>query len=678
MKTEEESLKPRDAFFLPVILLGMSLPAWWADEVGGAMLALLPEIDLSHAYFSMVRPHLQYLVMPIVLSSCVILVTTPGLLIIAAAGRANDLYRWLIEAFVINFFLVSGVAAAIQFLTKTPLTGAAFFIMVLCLGVAASGVLFSRTCVRPIQAAAISLGSLTTAIGLLGIPVIFAVALMPKMFWESFTGDGAHMFETARLLLFQTWPFWPESAGDIHTWPALNSATLAYPLSWFVRLFGTTEAAVRLPMVLFIPLLFCALRGVIAEKRAEAIKPVETMLIWIAILSYALTMCYNATYNPYSADIALPTSQDTLVMIFFLGSLGAWIRRDYGWLVTWTLLTLLTSPAGFPMFASALVGLLVSARPWRWHLLIRYGVGLVSCICFIAVLVYLLELLEMPTPGSEHGLGMLRKFAFLAIGDFERFLYAFLPVGIYPAFALLAWRQADEPARVLIIVTALMFTMYYIIGASALHYFVPTMLLPVAIFWRRFSSVQLGKGKTVACGLAGVVAIWFALPVGESIYTATRDVGTKIDARAFQSYHEMDFSAVAVSSLLGVLFPTVASVGVPEEKYGDSPLAWYYYAQQSNFGNSSKAYALVRPGTVMPLGIKEIGRIKTAALFVLDETQWMKEQKLQPTHSRGNPVYQIDRDVLWMRGEARNRFGFFSPGNWILDLLEIDVKNFRG
>ena len=678
MKTDVDNINPRDVIAFSGILMGMSLPAWWAGEVGVAMLALLPEIDLSHTYFSLVRPHLQYVVMPIVLSSCVILVMTPGLLIIAAAGRANDLYRWIIEAFAVSLFLVSGVAAAIQFLTNTPLTGSAFFVMVLCLGVAATGVLLARVGSRPISAAAISLRSLTPAIGLLGIPVAFAVFLTPKMFWEAFNGDGAHIFETARLLLFQAWPFWPESAGEMHSWPGLNSATLAYPLSWFVRLFGTTESAVRLPMVLFIPLLFCALRGVIAEKRVEALKSVEILLIWIAILSYALVMCYSATYNPYSADIALPATQDTLLMIFFLGSVGAWIRGDYGWLVTWTLLTLLTSPAGFPMLAAALIGLFVSARPWRWHLLIRYGVGLVSCIGVIAALSYLLALFGVPTPGSEHGSGLLKKFAFIAIGDFERFLYAFLPVGIYPAFALLAWRQADEPARILILVTALIFTMYYIIGASSLHYFVPTMILPIAVFWRTFSAIQLGRMKTVACGFAGIVAIWFALPVGGSIYTATRDVGTKINASAFQSYHEMDYSALSASNLLGVLFPTDAAVGVPEEKYGDSPLAWHYYAQHSSSGDSLKIYALVKPDTVLPKGAKEIGRNNTAALFVLDESQWVKDQKLRPTHSRGNSVYQIDRDVLFMRKKARNRLGFFSPGIWLRDLLKLDVKNFRG
>ncbi len=660
------------------VLMVMSLPAWWAGEVSAAMLALLPEVDLSHTYFSLVKPHLQYVVMPIVISSCVILVMTPGLLIIAAAGRANDLYRWIIEAFVISLFLVSGVAAAIQFLTKTPLTGAAFFIMVLCLGIAATGLLFARVSTRPIPAAAISLRNLPTAIGLLGIPVAFVVVLTPKMFWEAFNGDGAHIFETTRLLLFQAWPFWPESAGVMHSWPGLNSATLAYPLSWFVRLIGTTESAVRLPMVLFIPLLFCALRGVIAEKRAEAIKPVETMLIWIAILSYALVMCYSATYNPYSADIALPATQDTLLMIFFLGSVGAWLRGDYGWLVTWTLLTLLTSPAGFPMLAAAIIGLFVSSRPWRWNLLILYGVGLASCMGVIGALAYLLAFFGVPTPGSEHGLGLLKKFAFIAIGDLERFLYAILPVGIYPAFALFAWRQADEPARVLALVTALIFTMYYIMGATSLHYFVPTMILPIAVFWRRFSVTELGTVKTAVCGLAGIVAIWFALPVGGSIYTATRDIGTKIDTRAFQSYHEMDFSALSASDLLSVLFPTDAAVGVPEEKYGDSPLAWYYYAQHSNSGNSSKIYGLVRPDSVIPQGAKEIGRNNRAALFVHDETQWMKEQRLRPAHSRGKPVYQIDRDILFMREGARSRFGFFSPGNWILDLLELDVKNFRG
>jgi len=636
------------------------------------MHALLPEIDPAAAYLRLVRPGLQYLLLPVVLLGVMVLVMAPGLLLVAAAGRANDMYRWLIEAFVVSLLLISPVTALLQQLSGRPLTGHAFLATVLGLALVAAFVLLVRVRRGEVPGWVVSRRHAAELSALLLIPLLFVVVLTPKFFWESFNGDGAHTYEMVRLLLFHAWPFWSDEAGNLSAWPGINGFTVAYPLSWFMRLFGAAEAGVRLPLVLFLMLLFAALRVVIETGRQQAVKPVESLFIWAAVLGYGLVMSYSATYNPYNADIALPATQDTLVMVFFLGAAGAWIRKEPVWLLVWSLLALMTSPAGVVLYAAALAGILVSQRPWRWRLSVQYGLALAGCLLVMLLLPYLLAVFGVPTPGSEHSAGMLRKFAFIALADFERFLYAFLPAGLYPVLGLLAWRGADEPGRVLTVVTVLVFAMYYFIGASSLHYFVPAMVLPIAVFWRRFSAARLGSAGLALCGIMAAGSLWLALPAGSAVYTASRDVGMRIDAHAFSSYHDMDQSAIAASDLLGSLFPSDGAVGVPDELYGDSTLAWHYYAQQPEAAGSPKAYALLPAAAGAPAGALEVARNELAAVYVLDRGQWEQDKYLQPDHSRGKPVYQIDRDVLFVRGAARERFGFFSPGIWALDLLGLD------
>jgi hypothetical protein len=667
-----DNLTLRQAVVICLIIIVASLPALWAGQVNAGMSALLPNIDTADAYFSLIRPGLQYIAMPVVLLSSMMLVMAPGLLLVAAAGRMTNIYLWTSQAFVISLIGISVMTAIIQSLTGQPLVGRSFVLAVICLALPGALAFVVRTMQGKIVRR-VNTGCLAreTAV-LLGVPVLFAVALTPKFFWEAFTGDGAHTYEAARLLLYQVWPFWSDMAGTISGWPGINGITLLYPVSWFMRIFGLSESGVRLPLILFLPVLYAGIRVVIETNRIQHLKPVETVLIWTSILSFALVMSYSAAYNPYSADIGMPATHDMLVMIFFLGAIGAWIRKKYGELTAWIMLTLATSPASLVMIAAALVGILVAKRPWRWKLSFQYGLAFLACLVALFVLPYLLALFGVPEPGTEHGTGLLRYFAFIALGDFERFLYAFLPVGLYPVIGVLAWRGADEAGRVMIAVTVLVFAMYYVIGASSLHHFVPAMVLSVVVFWRRFHANQLGTSRLIACAITAIIAVWYALPSGSGIYTATRDIGTRLDASGFPGYHDMDQRAIGASDGLTALFPTDANAEVPEKRYGDSPLAWNYYAQHAYADASTKSYVLAPADKEAPKGATEVGRNEIAAVYVMDDAQWELDKKLQPTHSRGKQVYQIDRDVLFVRGAARERFGFFSPGIWLFDLLDID------
>jgi hypothetical protein len=668
-----ETLTIRRARLLIGVLAVLSLPAFLASRIGPAASALVRQVDTANAYLSWVDPALLYLGVPLSVAGAVVLVMSPGLLGALALGRGRNLWAWLLEGFVLSLVSISVAAAAVQAWIARELTGAPFVLLVLLLAGVSAVLLY----IRVARGAAVPwpLASPRSRLVLatcIAVPLVFLVALMPKFFWESFNGDGAHTFETARLLLHQPLPFWPPSAGAISLWPGVNGLTVQYVPSWFVRLFGETEAGVRIPLVMYLPMLFAAVAAVAEVGRREVLRPAAVAFIWGGVLSFALVMSYSATYDPYAADIALPAVQDAMVMIFFLGAVVAFIERDRLWLVVWTFLTLFTSPGSVPLLGLFLLAWFVSARPLPWRRSIIYGLGLIACLLIIGLIPSVLGILGVEMEGSEHSpvTLFLRQFEYMAVADFQRLAWLVLPTGIYTALGLFGWRGWDTLSRALTVLTVTLFGMYYVMATVSLHYFVPVMLLPLVIFWRKYGSGLLSPVQLSACGAGLAISLWFALPSGTGIYTATRTIGETIDVSSIEGYADMDPFAFRASSRLSALFPGDGRPEVPDDAYGGSPIAWMYYANRPEADRAPKNYVLAPADSELPPGAIEVRRDSVAAVYVYDADQWESDRRLKPQHSRGKAIYAVPRNVLLFRGADSERPGYFRARSWVGRLLK--------
>ncbi len=668
---ETPTLSRAEAQRLVAVLLIASLPAALAASTTRRVLGLLPEIDTSAAYLPLMRPLLLYVELPLVLASSVVAVMAPGLLLVAAAGRAGAVYRWIMEGFVASFGLVSVVMVIAQAVLGRPIGSPGFVLGALLPLTAAAGIwLVVRA--RAIELPRADVGGLRTAlVCCLLVPVLFALALLPKFFWEALNGDGAHAYESARMLLHQALPFWTPEAGIIGNWPGINGLTLSYVQAWFLQIYGPTEAAVRVPVVLFLGVLLAGMMDCIVTRREAATSPLEHVLVWGSLLGYALVMSYSATYNPYSADVAMPATHDSLVMIFLFGAAAAWLREERRWMFVWVMLALMTSPAALPVLAGLIGGLFLSRWPLAWGSAFGHGLALLGCLAVLALLPELLVRLGSPVPGGEHGTALLERFELLAIADLERFWFAFLPCGIYPVVGLLAWRQADRGARVLAVASVFVFGVYYVLSKTSLHYFVPAMLLPVVVFWRTFPARHLGRTAQLGVAAGCLVAITLATPQSAGIYTAPRDLGARIDASGVRGYGQLDHASIATSELLGELFALDADVGVPDKLYGDSPLAWNYYAHVAQ-PRGPFDYLLVSEGVEASSEYELVHEDQRGAVYVRSRAVWERDRAMQPTTSRGRELFQIDRDELFLRGAAWSRFGLVSPKREILQLLGRD------
>lgn len=659
-----ESLTRANARALVAALLLTSLPAFLATRVGPAISALAGEIDAGGSYFSWIDPGLLYILMPVAVLGALILFMSPGLVGVLALGRGSDLWSWLLEGFVVSLVSISLATTVVQTALRRPLVGAPFIVLVLLLTAVAGILLYMRTArSRPTPWPLANRRARLILASLVGVPLVFLVALTPKFFWESFNGDGTHAFLAARLLLFNPLPFFSPEAGVIAQWPGINGLTVPYVPSWFVRLFGQTEAGVRLPLVLFIPILFAGIAALAEAGRKTELTSRALALMWASIISFTLVMSYSATYDPYAADIAMPANHDFLVMIFCFGAMAAFVNRDTPWLVLWTLLALMTSPGSLPIFGLLLAAWFVSARPLPWRTGIGYGLGLLGCLVILSVVPVVLGALGVQMVGSEHSpvALFLSKFEYLAVLDFERFLWVAVPCGIYPVVGLFGWRGWDTITRALILLTLALFAMYYIIAVLSLHYFVAAMLIPLVVFWRKYGARRMGRIPLAACWAGAAAAIWLALPSGTGIYVAGRTIGESIDVSAVEGFATMNPKALRMTRELKELFPIGARPDVPSEAYGGSPLTWMYYASQESAAGTPKNYALVPPGTEPPAGATEVINNDIAAIYVYDLDKWESDRTLQPENSRGKEIYAVSRDVLFYRGSASDRPGFFRP-----------------
>ncbi len=392
---------------LAVILAVAALPAVFDSGAIGAASALHKLAHESNPYFVPGQAWLLYVRAPLAAISAFLLVLSPGLMC-ALALRGNERFeRWLLTGFGFSLVLVSVATALVQELLGSPLRGGAFISTVLVLFGAAFAFLEVRSRQGRFVANPLSgRRSRATALGLGAGAWLLLAALVPKIFWESFNGDGAHAFESIRLLLIRPLPFWELEAGSTAVFPGLTTMLFAFPGAWFVRLFGELEAAARLPFVLYLLVLYAGIVAV-AEEARERMKAIDRSLFVLPLVAYGLVMSFSATYDPYSADLALPATTDTLLLITFLGAVLAFLRAEWVLLSMWTALIFMAQPNG-PL----LLGLWTAAafffqrpRPLRQTLVL--AATLIACFTLSQASLWWTAVIGLPAPRSEHAAGGL-------------------------------------------------------------------------------------------------------------------------------------------------------------------------------------------------------------------------------------------------------------------------------
>lgn len=580
---------------------------------------------------------------PLLTLSAATLFLAPGLLLALLARRGTSLPVWFLSAVP---FAVAGAALVVTVLQWSQpgapsawMVGAAAMALTTMAGALAA--LGSARAPIPWPVATARAG---LPLGVAVVALLLAtVMLAPKLLWESFNGDGAHAFEASRLLLTRAWPFFPADAGDIAGFPGPTSLLFTWPNAWFLGLLGPVDAAVRLPFVIYLPLLLLALHAV-AEEGGRRVGGRTVATLWLAAIPFVLAMAYSASYEPYHADLALPGVQDLLLLIGAVGFFHAMIRREPAWIVAFAILSHLSLPNGLVLVGFWLLAELLVMRPVPWRALRLGGGAAVVCVAVSAAMPVLLGATGQVAPGNEYGLAR-------AIGDvlhvnpFEWRRLGWLLIGgaIFPVVTLAWWRRQDDVARRVSVVTVGYFLFFHIQARVSLHHFAPAMVLPLIVAARIRPAVAAELGRYLwSWRIAALVAIVLAAPRSFAIATSTRTVGRAI-AQRVGSHADSDARVFRAASLLNHLFPPAWSAAVPERTYGGSPLAWLRYAGT----DTTAAYLLLPRDRMAAIGGSVVAMSDDAVLIVRDSATLTRHRNLRPGTDRHAPVFAVPRTTLF-------------------------------
>ncbi len=630
------------------LILG-SLPAILGYNTIGRIFRLVDQINDRNLYFIPEQTWLLYIWGPLVVLSASLFFLSPALIALVTRPASRQVSNWIISAFGLALVINSLPIVILQGESSMPIKGLVFIGMILV--VFLMGMLFSFYRIRSGNRFEIQSnlpGFRKTTFSMLVTPWLLLVGLAPKFYWESFNGDGAHAMEVVRLLGQQALPFWDPAAGEVASFPGLSSLLFAYPGSWYFRLFGEYEASIRLPYILFLVALFASLLALIEHERWRPLKSWENWLVWLALVIYTITLAYSATYSPYSADLALPATQDTLFLATYFGFILAYLRRETGWWVLFLVLCMTALPSALLLVALFLGVILLLWRPVPWN-----DFGRILGVIFLFQLGSLgltpfLRWIGYPTPGDEYQvLGLLRRLAFLQWEDVRRVLFMVVPGGILPALSLLAWRWQDRIGKTLSLVCLAYFLFFYIQGYTVLHYYIPAMILPLVVFWRidRFNKQVRPVVFGMASLLLGFLAFYLSLPANPEIDLSGRQVGSAIRV-ATGDYQNLDSTVYRSSMLLAKIFPYDWDPLVPYLSYGASPLVLNYYAHHPS--SAVDTVILIQDqAKAPPLGWGLLLSQEQFHIYVRDLKTLKDLQGLRPPTPAGSLLYSLPRGLIF-------------------------------
>mgnify|MGYP001062315144 CR=1 FL=1 len=599
---------------------------------------------------------------------------SPGLLIAGAFDTRRDGVRWLLKGFSISLGLITLSTILVQGLFGTVIQGGAFYLIVLALMLASIG--FSAFRLAKGRHGDLNFGAQRVDFVFAAVTGFLVLALMSaKFYWENFSPDGGGVMYFTRLFINTSWPFWPADAGTIQKAPGLTSFLFVLPSTWFVRLIGENEFAVRAPHILYIGLLYVVLLGLIRVGREARLAIGDHFLIVAALLIYTLSVIYSGGYNPYFGDSPMPGARETMVVALFLGFVYFFVTRQNALMFLTGLLGYMSLPTGGLWLLLWFMAVVVIWRPLpKNRLLLTFGL-MVVCALGGTFLPYLFHAIGLPYAfaGEFNAKSIINRLRYVAFWEPNRIAFWAVPLGIVPVLSLLLWNWQDRVSKTLTLISAAFFVFFYLQGYRVLlHHFIPAMFPPLIVMWRMDILQQVDKwliGRaTIAAGL--VVAVFLAFPNKPGLYTVSREIGRQIEVRG---EHFQGFRSDAVDTaheLLGNLFPIHYQNGDAEENFFGGPLVWFHYAREPKPDGQPINYVMQSLDQPAPVGARLHDSHNGHGLYVLDEALYQTHLKNGDTTQFGAPVFYTTREEIFGRGSRRG-------DRFVIDLVEI-ARNILG
>lgn len=618
-------------------------------------------------YFLPAHALALYIVTPLATFAAAFFLLGPGLVLAAILGREKGAAAWLVSALVAAILLHLAATAAFQLATGIVLKGHGYFWFVaglnaLCLGLA--GLRLAGGQAHRLRLQGQGAGLWTAAALFLACLIL----LSPKFYWENFSADGQGTLQFVRLHIAEIWPFWRDEAGPIKGAPGLTMVLFVFPASWFVRLWGEWEFAVRAPLLMFLAILHLVLVQLIRTGRDSAppLRALDHALLAGALLLYAFANIYSGGYHPYFGDSPMPAMRETLALVCFLGYALFLVEDRRALMLATGVMSHLVIPTGGLWLVLVPTAVLLTFRPVPWSRLAFAGLVVVIAGLISVAGPRLIHAVGLPLIGDEFGSdNIVSRLRFLVFTDWYRFAFWAVPVGILPALFLLTWRWQDRVARALTLVTLAYFLFFYLQAYRVLlHHFIPAMIPPLVVMYRSpfWTGRRLQPALTLlAAALLGLSA-WLSWPREMKLHGFERVIGQHIrtegpifdgngsrgEGDVFRTFNQKALDVAHV--LLGKLFPNGYGDDDPKQRFYGAPLAWFYYSEFPKPAGEAVNYT-IRPldGATAADGTL-FAEEQGYGLFIRDMALYDAEAHTKLAVDTGAAIYVTPRSTIFGHG----------------------------
>jgi hypothetical protein len=598
----------------------------------------------AHPYFVPEHAVLLYLGVPAAVLTIVLVLAAPGVFLVLAFGRArrasvlvleSAVAAWAVHVFAFLLWqAVGGSHTAFRAPYLLPALGAWIALFVRSRSGRASPFPVTESADRAVM------------FWTLAIPVLLTWFLLPVLLWQDFNPDGLEALTVGRSLNDWMIPRMPTGGA---TGLGLGMITIAYPIHWLIVFFGPIEAAARLPVALYAPVLFAGAVSVAELDAPRRLTMRELAAMVIALGAFIVALGYNDTYHVYSADIASPANIDIAAVALMLGMCYALFAGQRWWFVAYTVLTYFTRPTAVMLLGLLVIAVVFVERKDRALLrarLIDLGIALAACAVLLVAFerFFAMAAHVQFAEGTEHIGARLR---YLRFDDVKRLLYVIVPSGILPALALVAYRRFDAVGRTLTLVTLGYFAFFFVLAFHVLHHFAPAMVLPLVIYWRWMLSERPRFLLVEATGALAVLAVILSLPRTLTLDRSSRQIGSALSFRVgnYDGPYADWRAAFRAKDMVDTLFPPYWKDPDPARERMGSPWVFVHYAARGEIAPSAN-YVIQAPSAPAPAGFTLVQATDSGATYVRDLGRWQHDRYGSfDTHFRSR-IYDIPRESM--------------------------------
>jgi len=599
-----------------------------------------------HPYFLPGQAVGLWLLTPAAVVALVVVLVAPGTLLVLALGGADSAAGLAIRGFGASYLVRGLVHAALVSAGVRESAGVFIGTEFVLDGLAAMLLLYRAGRVGgllDVFGSAVDRGRLLRG---LALTAVLTAALVPLIFWQDITADGLEALASGLSLGDHALPRFPNSASLMGL--GIGMSAMAYPTHWFASLLGPLEAAARLPALLYAPLLFLALAGLVEVRSPRRMRPFEELALLAVVAAFVVTLGYNGSYEPYAADLSAPAAFESLTVLAMTSAMLFLWRGQTPWFVGFTLLTYFARPTGFLFLLLMALGSVALDRRERGLWLRRIGIGVVACVGLWILFEKVFIGIAGHGRASYLSESILFRLQYLRFLDLRRFLFVLVPGGVLPVLALFAVRRQDRLARALALFCLLYFGFFYFQAFVALHHFAPLMVLPAVVFWR---VVLHGPGRRwhAPVALAGaLLAIVLAVPPHYEVYRAPRRIGQETAFEVgntigtYAQYRE----ARTRSFILTSLFPSEVEGRDPADHFVIAPDVLAYYSDRFTPSIDDANYVAQYASAPAPPGFIKVAERERLVAFVRDTARWREDQHDAPTTDFRSPLYALSRTTM--------------------------------